>query len=302
MTNASLRRLPFLVLGLVVPALVSWAGGCGGGVLSAVAGNGGSGNVAGDDIGPSGAGGIPPSGFGGFGDFGGFGGFGGYGFAGSSGTAGATHTCELDVGGQSGGYGGQGGGYGGQGGGTGGQDGGVVPPGDGRACPCSRRADQPQSFWCPPGVGSISGLLVGLSGGTITIDGTAATAGTPFSIELPPYALSADVLIGLTESRIAPPAPYVDDSPIYEIQPAGLQLAIPAKVSVPITNFGNVIPREVALYQTFNCGASFSRIPDSYQDAGNVVGSMSTLGAVFAGYPRGPDDDAACAMANGGAP
>jgi hypothetical protein len=257
MTNTTVRSVPILVLGLALPVIATWGGGCDRGVLS---------SVDGSAVGPAVGLGID-------------GGVGG----GSGCASQATPTCELTI-------------AQGSAGGQGGSDGGALPPPDGRKCPCSRRPGETQTVWCPPGSGARATLVIGPDGGTITLGKTPATVGVPFSLEIPPNALQECVAIEVTETMLAPPVPFVDGSPVYDIQPAGLALAVPATLTIPMTNNGGDI-LAFSLYQSFTCGATFSRILDSVYEGGFLVGSMSTLGAAFTGYPRGPADDQACASA-----
>jgi hypothetical protein len=251
------------VVALAMAAVGSWASGCGRGVVSAT------------NEGPGGAGGAAGIGGGGDGGSVGPGGAGGTG-----GTAGATRTCDLTAGAAGAG---------------GAVDGGAS---DGRACPCSRRPGENNSFKCPRGTGEVATAAIGPEGGTLSLGGTAATRGIAFSLEIPPNALAETVVLSVTESTLPPPPPYIDWSPIYDLQPAGLTLPIPAKLTVPLTNVDGVIPFDVSVNLSADCGQSYSRLPDSYEG----VTSLWTLGPVFAGYPRTSVDVAACAAADGGVP
>jgi hypothetical protein len=257
------------VVALALAAAGSWAGGCGRGVVSVVsdessgggggaAGNGGGGD--GGSVGPGGAGGASG--------------------AGGGGTGGATRTCDLtaDVAGV----------------------GSVVDGGasDGRACPCSRRPGENNSFRCPRGTGKVATAAIGPEGGTLSLGGTDATLGVAFSLEIPPNDLAETVVLSVTESTLPPPAAYVDWSPIYDLQPAGLTLSIPAKLTVPMTNVDGVIPLDTSINLSADCGQSYSRLPDSYEG----VTSLWKLGPVFVGYPRTSVDVAACPAADAGAP
>lgn len=209
-------------------------------------------------------------------------------------------------------HGGGGGGAGGQGGsgvlatscnnlgaGTGTAGSGGVATGgsggfDGRACRCSRRPGENNSWMCPPGTGKVVTAEVGPAGGTVLLDGTPATLGAALKLEIPINALAQTVTIQVTELTTPPPQPYMDASPIYDLQPAGLTFATPPLLTIPYTNVSGIIPRELAAYLSTDGCASFARIGDSYIDAGFLRASLSQLGQVFSGYPRSSADDIAC--------
>jgi hypothetical protein len=88
----------------------------------------------------------------------------------------------------------------------------------------------------------------------------------------------------------------VDQSPIYELQPTGLTFATPALLTIPFENVQGIIPREIAGYLSTDDCASFTRLGDSYENAGFIMASLSRLGQVFAGYPHGAADDIACSV------
>jgi hypothetical protein len=282
MTNTTHRALRFLILGLSLQVIAGWAGGCDHGVLTSVdGGQGGSGGVAGS----GGAGGVPSNPEGGSGGGG----------TGGGGTGGAMRTCEL-TGLGAGGYGGYVltgiGGVGG--GGVGGAGGGGPPVTDGRSCACSRRPGENNSFQCPRGTGKSAAASIGPEGGTLLLSGTPSTQGVDFKLEIPPNALQQTVVIEVVESTFPPPEPYVDESPIYDLQPAGLTLSQPATLTVPFMNVGGIVPRIIGINLSADCGMSYQRVPDSYQNAGFMQGSLSTLGPLFAGYLRSSADVAAC--------
>jgi hypothetical protein len=275
MTNTTHRTFQLLVLGLSLPVLAGWVGACDRGVLTSVDGPGGSGGVGGS----GGAGGVPSNPEGGSGG------------GGVGGSVSAMRTCDL-TGLGAGGYGGfvvTGSGGGGAAGADGGQ-----PVTDGRSCPCSRRPGENNSFQCPPGTGKSATASIGPEGGTLFLSGTPSTKGVDFKLEIPPNALQQTVVIEVVESTLPPPEQYVDESPIYDLQPAGLTLSQPATLTVPFMNVGGIVPRIIGINLSADCGMSYQRVPDSYQNAGFMQGSLSTLGPLFAGYLRSSADVAAC--------
>ena len=76
-------------------------------------------------------------------------------------------------------------------------------------------------------------------------------------------------------------------------------LAVPATLTVPESNLSGHWPKEIAIYASTDGGSSYARVTDSYQNAGFAQSSLSTLGPVLVGYPRGPLEDAACASPRG---
>jgi hypothetical protein len=169
---------------------------------------------------------------------------------------------------------------------------------DGRGCPCSRRPGENNSFMCPRGAGATASAVIGPGGGTLLLGGTPSTLGLDFQLYVPPGALAETVVISVTEAALPPPAPYVDYSPIYDLQPAGLTSSAPMTVTVPWMNVDGIVPRELAIYQsTQDCGISYTRVADSGQNAGFNEGSLSILGPVFMGYPRDAAVDLACGCA-----
>lgn len=237
----------------------------------ASAGNGGSGVVVID--GPGGSGGLVTGGP-----------------AGSGGSGGsAMVTCQLVNGG---GDVGIDAGAGGASAGAGGSAGQGAPQ---RMCPCSRRPGEHNSFMCPLGEGVTRSVSVGPAGGTLVLSGTQSTRGVAFKLQIPPNALDHPVIIQVTEvASPAPPTPYVDESPVYDIQPAGLLFKVPALLTLPYENVSGIVAPELVIEASRDCGASYKPISDSYINAGFLQGSLSQLGPVFAGYPRTQLDVAAC--------
>jgi len=173
--------------------------------------------------------------------------------------------------------------------------------GDGRNCPCSRRAGENNSWMCPPGTGKVATAEIGPAGGTLILDGTPATqgVGVPFKLVIPYNALTQTVTLQVTELTVPPPSGFVDYSPIYDLQPRGLTFATPALLTIPWENVQGVVPAGIAAYLSTDDGATFTRIADSYTNAGFEMASLSGLGQVFTGYPRTTADDIACGLGAG---
>jgi len=141
-------------------------------------------------------------------------------------------------------------------------------------------------------------VVIDAQGGTLTLDGTPSTVGVPFDLEIPPGALTQPVALTVTETRTAPPDAYTDFSPVFDLAPHGLALAIPAKLTLPEANAGGW-SGAISIYVSTDAGSSYGRASDSYQNAGFAEASLSTIGPVFVGYPRNADAGAACSASGG---
>ena len=172
---------------------------------------------------------------------------------------------------------------------------------NGQGCPCSRRPGSNNSFKCPVGTGVVASGEFGPEGGSLILGGTPSTVGVSFKLDIPPNALSQRQTISVTELSNAPSAPYIDESPVFDIQPAGLTFSSPATLTVPFMNVDGVISPELSIYASSDC-QTFQRLPDSYSNAGFLQASMRVVGPVFAGYPRTEADIAACAAVDASAP
>jgi len=172
-------------------------------------------------------------------------------------------------------------------------------PFSGTACPCSRRPGENNSFMCPVGTGQSASASIGTKGGTVTLNGTPSTVGVPVTLTIATNALSQSGTVTITETTLAPPAGYVDESPVYDIEgPAGATLVGPAAVSIPSQNNLRIGSLQLSIYTSAD-GIAYSRIQDSYINAGFLQGSLSKFGFLFAGYPQTAADLAACGMTVG---
>jgi hypothetical protein len=168
------------------------------------------------------------------------------------------------------------------------------PPMPVTACPCTRRPGDGNSIRCPIGVGETASGTIGKAGGKITLTGRQTSqTGVPFSLEIPPTALDADTMITVTETTTPPPADFVDYSPVYSIEPAGLSSTIPLPIVIGAANNEMLVTNALAIYGGPSVSGPFKRLADSYVNAGFMQGSTKTLGAFFVGYPKRPEQ-AAC--------
>jgi hypothetical protein len=138
------------------------------------------------------------------------------------------------------------------------------------------------------GAGESVTVTVGPSGGTVVLWGQQGHAsGAPFKLEIPAGALTADTNITITESSLAPPSPFIDYSPVWHMEPAGLTFDKPVKVTMPWGNEDGTVGGSLASYVSAD-GCTWEKLPDSYVNAGFENASIVRLGYAFVGYPKTP--------------
>lgn len=147
-------------------------------------------------------------------------------------------------------------------------------------CGCTRRPCATPDFQCPRGVGQSVTSLVDPDGGTVELAGQQGTAAVTF----PPTTFGAATSVTLTETSTPPPRQFLDWSPLYRLDPVGQTLGTPARVRVPWGGPNGVVP-PLAIYFSTD-GTTFTRIPDSYTNAGFEQGSLTQLGWLIVGIPR----------------
>ena len=99
---------------------------------------------------------------------------------------------------------------------------------------------------------------------------------------------------------MAPPAGLDDWSPVYLLQPRGLQLAKAATLRVPWSSNLTNVPGALAIYardESGSCG--FARLPDSYTNAGFEQGLLTELGYLLVAAPS--TNPPSCAGGDAGA-
>ena len=161
------------------------------------------------------------------------------------------------------------------------------PPPDPSPCHCTRRPGPGTSFRCPAGADEQASALIGPAGGVVELSGQQGR-GVPFSLKIPPRALAAPRRITVTETSTPPPADFIDFSPIYRVDPIDLALTVPGEWQVPWGNFEGDTPRDLALYWSpSGAPTSFTRLPDSFVNAGFNQASARNGGFLFVGAPKG---------------
>lgn len=155
------------------------------------------------------------------------------------------------------------------------------------ACGCTRRPGAGSSFQCPAGLGEATRATIGPAGGTVSLEGLQGKAsGVQAELQLPPTAVSAPTTITLIETAIPPPSDLLDWSPVYLAEPAGLALVARTPVQFPWSNASGTA-QGLAIWSSPD-GVCFTRVPDSYTNAGFEQGSTTQLGYFIVGAPRTP--------------
>jgi hypothetical protein len=111
-------------------------------------------------------------------------------------------------------------------------------------------------------------------------------SGVPFTLTIPPTALSTPTVVTITELATPPPNGFVDWSPVYRIDPVDTPLTTPASLSIPISNGRgfSVADRNMSIFWSGQSTCALERLPSSYLNAGFAQGSTLRLGYAIAGY------------------
>jgi len=168
-------------------------------------------------------------------------------------------------------------------------------------CACTRRPGRGNSYLCPMGADQSVTATLDAKGGSIELVGQQGkSSGVSFRIDFPPGAFSQEVTLRLTETSILPPIEYEDWSPVYLVEPRGLLLGKVAAIRAPFSSNGSFastgmvyVPAGLGLYQRDEFqGCSFTRLADSYTNAGFEQASLTYLGYLFVGAPKTSDQTA----------
>jgi hypothetical protein len=163
------------------------------------------------------------------------------------------------------------------------------------SCPCTRRPGAGNSLQCPAGIGEYSESTIGPGGGTVKVQGRQfAASGVAAELDFPPTAIAAPTDIKLIETNIPPPQDLLDWSPVYLVEPAGLALSVRTPIRlpwssgpVPSQQSGPIAVTAAGLSIWFSAdGSCFTRVSDSYTNAGFEQGSITQLGYFIVGTPR----------------
>ena len=163
------------------------------------------------------------------------------------------------------------------------------------SCGCTRRPGAGNSFQCPAGIGEYSSATIGASGGTVSLQGRQGVAsGVAAQLAFPATAIGTPTALKLIETAIAPPQDLLDWSPVYLVEPAGLTLAARTPIQLPwgsgplpSPQSGPSVTIAAGLAIWFSPdGTCFTRVPDSYTNAGFEQGSVTQLGYFIVGAAR----------------
>jgi len=141
--------------------------------------------------------------------------------------------------------------------------------------------------------------LITPEGGTIALVDTLAVmaAGIPVQLDFPPGAVAQPTLVTIAETLCPDPSGHELYSPVYEILPRDLVLSQAVKIQLPITGShpNNTLGGgQFGIY--VDTGTGYTRLGNSYLNAGFFQGSLNHLGSVFVGYDK---SDPFCAAAGG---
>jgi hypothetical protein len=166
----------------------------------------------------------------------------------------------------------------------------IVDPGNSTQpagpCLCTRRDANPAGT-CPKGVGQSASATIGPEGGTLTLMGQqGAASGVPFTLTIPPTALSTPTAVTVTELSTPPPGGFVDWSPVYRIDPVDAILTTPASLDIPISNGRgtSAADQSMSIFWSGPQTCTLQRLPSSYTNAGFAQGSTTRFGYTIVGY------------------
>jgi hypothetical protein len=162
------------------------------------------------------------------------------------------------------------------------------------ACGCTRRPGPGNTSQCPAGLGEYGSATIGPSGGKVQVQGRQGVAsGVAAQLAFPPTAIATPTDIKLIETAIPPPQDLLDWSPVYLAEPAGLTLAARTPVQFPWgsgpfpATQSPLVITAAGLSIWFSAdGTCFTRVPDSYTNAGFEQASVTQLGYFIVGVPR----------------
>ena len=162
------------------------------------------------------------------------------------------------------------------------------------SCGCTRRPGAGNTSQCPAGLGEYGSATIGPSGGSVQVQGRQGVAsGVAAQLAFPPTAIATPTDIKLIETAIPPPQDVLDWSPVYLAEPAGLTLAERTPIQLPwgsgpfpVTQSPLVVTAAGLSIWFSADGTCFTRLADSYTNAGFEQGSVTQLGYFIVGVPR----------------
>jgi hypothetical protein len=109
--------------------------------------------------------------------------------------------------------------------------------------------------------------------------------GVPVKLAIPPGALSQVVAVRLTELTLPPPPGIEDWSPVYHIEAEGLELAVPASITIPWSSNDGAVSSGLSIYASDDTSCELAPIADNYVNAGFNQGSIQRVGFAMVGAP-----------------
>lgn len=169
----------------------------------------------------------------------------------------------------------------------------VQPPTSGN-CLCSRRG-QTSLGMCRKGANETVSATIGPAGGTVELVGQQGGnlgSGAPFRLTFPPGALASATVITVTETSLAPPG--VDWSPVYRIDPLGLDVSAGVDIRVPWGQANGVGANDkMSLYSSGASQCGLEPVRGNYVNAGFNTGVITKLGYVMIAYQE-PGSNSFC--------
>lgn len=153
-------------------------------------------------------------------------------------------------------------------------------------CPCTRRDQQQPDPSCPAGADYAMARTLGPTGGELEISGTAFTSGRISVIaKIPAAALRAPTDVVLTELSLPTPDGLVDYSPVFKLSPTSLVLEAPGEIRFPGANKASA-QAPLAIYYARELGQPFTKLLDSYVNAGFYQATLTRGGYYVVGFPE----------------
>jgi hypothetical protein len=153
----------------------------------------------------------------------------------------------------------------------------------GGLCLCTRRDPNPAGM-CPRGVEQSTTMTIGPAGGKVSLAGQQGE----FVLTIPATALASPTSITITETSIAPPPGFVDDSPVYRLDPVDLTFSAPSALSIPFSNGRGsyAADQNLAIFWSASATSPLTliRLPSSSVNAGFMQGSTVRGGYAIVGY------------------
>lgn len=152
-------------------------------------------------------------------------------------------------------------------------------------CLCTRGA-QTSLGMCRKGANETASATIGPAGGTLELVGQQGGnlgSGASFRLTFPPNVLASPTVITVTETSLTPPG--VDWSPVYKIEPLGLEVTGGVDVRVPWGQANGVLySDQMSIYASGASQCGLEPVRGNYVNAGFNTGTLTKLGYVMIGF------------------